>query len=78
MTLIDDEVGPGKRYPSMGKLRNKMYVVVADLISKKYGSKGKGRFVLPNCATSGMRGMACGSGEFTGFRTKENGNPNAP
>ena len=68
--------GPGKKFPSMAKLRNKMCVVVAGVVSKRDGTSGRGRFVLPNCVTAGIRGMAHGSGSFTGFRDRENGNPN--
>ena len=71
------EPGSMDRYPSMTKLRNKMYMVVANLIQERTG-KRRGRFVLPNCVTAGIRGMAYGNGEFTGFKQRENANPNSP
>ena len=61
-TLANDGGGPGKKYPlMMAKLRNKMHIMVADLINKSNGSRGRGNFVLPNCVISGVcvRGMVC-------------------
>ena len=62
----------------MPKFRNQVYRVIAKMIQKREGTIGQGRMILPNCITSGVRGMVCGNGHFTGYKPKENANPNGP
>ena len=55
-----------------------MCKVVAQQITDREGlARGHG-ILLPNCVTSGMRGMMCGNGKFIGCKPKgtENSNPN--
>ena len=76
-TLIRNIIGHGKRHPTVQRFRNCLYQVVAKQIVDRLGiSHHHRRIILPNCVTSGVRGMLCGNGQFVGCKPKENANPN--
>ena len=73
-TMLSKKYGPEHKYKTIGHLRNKLYRKLATSI---HGVTCKGkRIPLPNCVTSGVRGMLYGDGDFKGFVRQENVNPN--
>ena len=57
--IIKDNVGHGRRFSSVQNLRYRVYRVVANDIQDQEESHG--RIILPNCVTSGIRGILCGN-----------------